>query len=144
MKIIIFLCFLFGFGMAKEAGAQISTSQIRSASKQVKQVKQVNSAAKNVVSGAMLSQLDEQLRQKFRLDAVKSELSGETLRVKAASAAFARLPASAQNAHGARILEGAVSMLGAQKSKPIKTLVVDLVQDITVGNAIKSFSRQLK
>jgi len=92
----------------------------------------------------MLSQLDEQLRQKFRLDAVKSELSGETLRVKAASAAFARLPASAQNAHGARIIEGAVSMLGAQQSKPIKTLVVDLVQDITVGNAIKSFSRQLK
>ena len=141
MKIILFLGVLLGFGMSKEAGAQISTSQIRSASKQVKQA---SSAAKNVVSGAMLSQLDEQLRQKFRLDAVKSELSGETLRVKAASAAFARLPASAQNAHGARILEGAVSMLGAQQSKPIKTLVVDLVQDITVGNAIKSFSRQLK
>jgi hypothetical protein len=141
MKIILFLCFLLGFGMAKEAGAQISTSQIRSLSKQVKQA---SSSAKNVVSGAMLSQLDEQLRQKFRLDAVKSELSGETLRVKAASAAFARLPASAQNAHGARIIEGAVSMLGAQQSKPIKTLVVDLVQDITVGNAIKSFSRQLK
>jgi hypothetical protein len=54
------------------------------------------------------------------------------------------LPAASQNAHGARILEGAVTMLGAQKSTPVKTLVVDLVQDITVGNAIKSFSRQVK
>jgi|688.fasta_scaffold161174_2 hypothetical protein len=141
MKIIFFLYLLLGLGLANEAGAQISTSQIRSVSKQVKQA---NSAAKNASSGLMLSQLDEQLRQKFRLDAVKSELSGETLRVKAASAAFARLPAASQNAHGARILEGAVTMLGAQKSTPVKTLVVDLVQDITVGNAIKSFSRQVK
>jgi hypothetical protein len=92
----------------------------------------------------MLSQLDEQLRQKFRLDAVKSEFSGETLRVKAASAAFGRLPAAAQNAHGARILEGAANLLGTQQSIPVKTLVVDLVKDITVGNAIKSFSRQVK
>ena len=141
MKIIFFLYLLLGLGLANEAGAQISTSQIRSVGKQVKQA---NSAAKNASSGIMLSQLDEQLRQKFRLDAVKSELSGETLRVKAASAAFARLPAASQNANGARIIEGAATMLGAQKSTPVKTLVVDLVQDITVGNAIKSFSRQVK
>lgn len=141
MKITFFLSLLLSFGMAKEAGAQISTSQIRSLSKQVKQA---NTTAKSVGIGVMLSQLDEQLRQKFRLDAVKSELSGETLRVKAASAAFTRLPADAQNAHGTRILEGVVSMLGAQQSKLVKTLVVDLVQDIALGNAIKSFSRQLK
>ena len=141
MKIILFLCFLLGFGIAKEAAAQISTSQIRNLSKQVKQV---NTDAKSVGTRVLLSQLDDQLRQKFKLDAVKSVLSGETLSVKAASAAFARLPAASQNAHGARILEGAVSMLGAQKSLPVKTLVVDLVQDINVGNSINRFSRQLK
>jgi hypothetical protein len=141
MKFIFYVCLLVGLGMAKEVGAQINTAQIRHINKQVKQV---NTAAKQVGSGFMLSQLDEQLRQKFRLDAVKSEFSGETLRVKAASAAFGRLPAAAQNAHGARILEGAANLLGTQQSIPVKTLVVDLVKDITVGNAIKSFSRQVK
>lgn len=141
MKFIFYVCLLLGLGMAKEVGAQINTAQIRHINKQVKQV---NTAAKQVGSGFMLSQLDEQLRQKFRLDAVKSEFSGETLRVKAASAAFGRLPAAAQNAHGARILEGAANLLGTQQSMPVKTLVVDLVKDITVGNAIKSFSRQVK
>jgi hypothetical protein len=141
MKFIFYVCLLLGLGMAKEVGAQINTAQIRHINKQVKQV---NTAAKQVGSGFMLSQLDEQLRQKFRLDAVKSEFSGETLRVKAASAAFGRLPAAAQNAHGARILEGAANLLGTQQSIPVKTLVVDLVKDITVGNAIKSFSRQVK
>jgi hypothetical protein len=141
MKFIFYVCLLVGLGMANEVGAQINTAQIRHINKQVKQV---NTAAKQVGSGFMLSQLDEQLRQKFRLDAVKSEFSGETLRVKAASAAFGRLPAAAQNAHGARILEGAANLLGTQQSIPVKTLVVDLVKDITVGNAIKSFSRQVK
>jgi hypothetical protein len=141
MKFIFYVCLLLGLGMAKEVGAQINSAQIRHINKQVKQV---NTAAKQVGSGFMLSQLDEQLRQKFRLDAVKSEFSGETLRVKAASAAFGRLPAAAQNAHGARILEGAANLLGTQQSIPVKTLVVDLVKDITVGNAIKSFSRQVK
>jgi len=141
MKFIFYVCLMLGLGMAKEVGAQINTAQIRHINKQVKQV---NTAAKQVGSGFMLSQLDEQLRQKFRLDAVKSEFSGETLRVKAASAAFGRLPAAAQNAHGARILEGAANLLGTQQSIPVKTLVVDLVKDITVGNAIKSFSRQVK
>jgi hypothetical protein len=141
MKFIFYVCLLVGLGMANEVGAQINTAQIRHINKQVKQV---NTAAKHVGSGFMLSQLDEQLRQKFRLDAVKSEFSGETLRVKAASAAFGRLPAAAQNAHGARILEGAANLLGTQQSIPVKTLVVDLVKDITVGNAIKSFSRQVK
>jgi len=141
MKFIFYVCLLVGLGMAKEVGAQINTAQIRHINKQVKQV---NTAAKQVGSGFMLSQIDEQLRQKFRLDAVKSEFSGETLRVKAASAAFGRLPAAAQNAHGARILEGAANLLGTQQSIPVKTLVVDLVKDITVGNAIKSFSRQVK
>jgi len=141
MKFIFYVCLLVGLGMANEVGAQINTAQIRHINKQVKQV---NTAAKQVGSGFMLSQLDEQLRQKFRLDAVKSEFSGETLRVKAASAAFGRLPAAAQNAHGARILEGAANLLGTQQSVPVKTLIVDLVKDITVGNAIKSFSRQVK
>jgi hypothetical protein len=141
MKFIFYVCLMLGLGMAKEVGAQINSAQIRHINKQVKQV---NTAAKQVGSGFMLSQLDEQLRQKFRLDAVKSEFSGETLRVKAASAAFGRLPAAAQNAHGARILEGAANLLGTQQSIPVKTLVVDLVKDITVGNAIKSFSRQVK
>ncbi len=141
MKFIFYVCLMLGLGMAKEVEAQINSAQIRHINKQVKQV---NTAAKQVGSGFMLSQLDEQLRQKFRLDAVKSEFSGETLRVKAASAAFGRLPAAAQNAHGARILEGAANLLGTQQSIPVKTLVVDLVKDITVGNAIKSFSRQVK
>jgi hypothetical protein len=141
MKNMLLICFLLTIGWVNNAEAQINTSQLRSINKQVQQV---NNVAKNVGSGVLLSNLDTQLKQKFRLDGVKSELTGETLKVKAASAAFARLPVASQNAHGKRILDGAVMLLSDRQGLPIKTVVVELVKDITLANAISSFSRQLK
>lgn len=141
MKNMFLICFLLTIGLANNSEAQINTSQLRHINKQVQQV---NKVAKNVGSGVLLSNLDTQLKEKFRLDGVKSELTGETLKVKAASAAFARLPVASQNAHAKRILDGAVMLVGNRQELPIKSVVVELVKDITLANAISSFSRQLK
>ncbi|MCG9878999.1 MAG: hypothetical protein MH472_00225 [Bacteroidia bacterium] len=140
------LSILFTIGVmtwANQTHAQINTSQLK---KLNKQAQTVTNTAKNTTTNSLLSTLDSQLKQKFKLDDVKSELSGETLRVKAASAAYSKLPASAQNAQGKRILEGASKMIGSGeglKSLNIKTLAVDMVKDMTVSKAVQSFSKQL-
>lgn len=128
---------------ANKVQAQISTSQLK---KLNQQAKTAGTAVKSATTSSVLSTLDSQLKEKFKLDAVKSEISGETLRVKAASAAYSKLPAAAQNAQGKRILEGTAKMIGSGdglKSLNIKSLAIDMVKDMSVGKAINSFSKQL-
>jgi hypothetical protein len=141
---ILLLTFL---GIANITWSQINSSTtLKDLNKKISttSTKQAVSTAKNTNTAGVLSALDNQLKNKFNLDGVKSELSGETLKVRAASAAYAKLPASLRNTQGNKVLDATTQMLSGDatlKSLNVKTVAVDMVRDMSVGKVIQSFSK---
>ncbi|MDP3928196.1 MAG: hypothetical protein Q8R57_04185 [Bacteroidota bacterium] len=141
---ILLLTFL---GIANITWSQINSSTtLKDLNKKVSttNTKQAVSTVKNTSTAGVLSALDNQLKNKFKLDGVKSELSGETLKVRAASAAYAKLPASLRNTQGNRVLDATTQMLSGDatlKSLNVKTVAIDMVRDMSVGKVIQSFSK---
>lgn len=142
--------FLMAFlGLANFSSAQINSSTtIKDLSKKVRTTntvaKTTAATVKNTSTASVLNSLDSQLKNRFKLDAVKSELSGETLKVRAASAAYAKLPASLRNTQGQNVLNGATQLLSGNadlKSLNVKTIAIEMVRDMSVGKVIQSFSR---
>jgi len=141
---ILLLTFL---GIANITWSQINSSTtLKDLNKKISttNTKQAVSAVKNTSTAGVLSALDNQLKNKFKLDGVKSELSGETLKVRAASAAYAKLPASLRNTQGKKVLDATTQMLSGDatlKSLNVKTVAIDMVRDMSVGKVIQSFSK---
>ena len=141
---ILLLTFL---GIANITWSQINSSTtLKDLNKKISttSTKQAVSTAKNTNTAGVLSALDNQLKNKFNLDGVKSELSGETLKVRAASAAYAKLPASLRNTQGNKVLDATTQMLSGDatlKSLNVKTVAIDMVRDMSVGKVIQSFSK---
>jgi len=141
---ILLLTFL---GIANITWSQINSSTtLKDLNKKISttNTKQAVSTVKNTSTAGVLSALDNQLKNKFKLDGVKSELSGETLKVRAASAAYAKLPASLRNTQGNRVLDATTQMLSGDatlKSLNVKTVAIDMVRDMSVGKVIQSFSK---
>jgi hypothetical protein len=146
LTIILLLTFL---GIANITWSQINSSTtLKDLNKKISSAntntKEIVSTVKNTSTAGVLSALDNQLKNKFKLDGVKSELSGETLKVRAASAAYAKLPASLKNSQGNKVLDATTQMLSGDatlKSLNVKTVAIDMVRDMSVGKVIQSFSK---
>jgi hypothetical protein len=144
LSAILLLTFL---GIANITWSQINSSTtLKDLNKKISSTntKQAVSTVKNTSTAGVLSALDNQLKNKFKLDGVKSELSGETLKVRAASAAYAKLPASLRNTQGNKVLDATTKMLSGDatlKSLNVKTVAIDMVRDMSVGKVIQSFSK---
>ena len=143
---ILLLTFL---GIANITWSQINSSTtLKDLNKKISttNTKQAVSTVKNTSTAGVLSALDNQLKNKFKLDGVISELSGETLKVRAASAAYAKLPASLRNTQGKKVLDATTQMLSGDatlKSLNVKTVAIDMVRDMSVGKVIQSFSKNV-
>ncbi len=129
-KWMLLLCFanLSFFGFAQVKGIKDLSSKVN--------------ANQSAATSTILKNLDEQLKTKFSLDGVKSELVGNVLNIKAADADFAKLSAGLRSNEGQKILTSAKSILGTTgfdaKGLKVKEIVLDMVPNITAKSVLQT------
>lgn len=112
---------------------------------QVKGIKELNNkvnSSQNAASAGILKNLDEQLKSKFSLDAVKSELVGNVLNIKAADTDFAKLSAGLRTNEGQKILTQAKSILGSSgfdaKGLNVKEIVLEMLPNLNAKSVLQT------
>ena len=101
--------------------------------------------AKNASSAALLQSLDAQLKNKFSLDGVKSQLLGNTLNVKLADMDFTKLNPNAQGKQATLFTEAIKNSIatGNLKSLGISTIVVEMVKSMSVPEILQTLKTKL-
>lgn len=123
----------------------IASAQLSGA---LNQLKQNSGAAATQLKLASLAEtltgFNNQLKKTFGVEAVKSQLVGDDLKVKVANAAFTKMNSAARTTQAKAIAEGAKTLVEKDATTllkgSVKTVTVDLVKSIT-ENGILSTAR---
>ena len=98
--------------------------------------------SQSAATATILKNLDEQLKTKFSLDGVKSELVGNVLKIKAADADYAKLTSTLRAAEGQKILTTAKSVLGTSgfdaKGLNVKEIVLEMLPKLDAKTVLQS------
>lgn len=93
---------------------------------------------------AALNSLDLQLKKKYNLAFVKSELIGDSLAINIADNKLNAMGSSALNTMAGNVLESAVKILKAGNVKTgIKTVAVNLLKNIKLKDVLTRVSKKL-
>ncbi|MBU3662876.1 MAG: hypothetical protein FGM41_06730 [Bacteroidetes bacterium] len=123
-----------------------STAQ-SSINKLSRQAQSSISGAQNNSTKAVLSNLDTELMKKFSLDGVKSEIVGNTLKMKVADTDLAKLSASARDAKGNDMLNSAMDLLKGNgmnlKGLGVTNVLLEMVKNMSLKEILGSVSKKL-
>ncbi len=139
MKNILILVglFFFGFGL-NPLNAQISLDKLSKSTGKV-----VVPSSKSLQAAALAS-LDTQLKKKFNLAFIKSELIGDSLAINIADAKLNSLNQTALNKQAGTILESAVAILKTGNLKTgIRSVAVNLLKNIKLKDVLTRVSKRL-
>ncbi len=136
-RIIVLFFFLFGFGL-NQAYCQISLDKIN------KGANKVALPSNKTLQATALSNLDAQLKKKYNLANVKSELFGDSLAINIVDSKLNGLNQNALNKQAGTILESAVNMLKMGNVKTgIRTVAVNLLKNIKLKDVLARASKKL-
>jgi hypothetical protein len=140
----ISLMLVIGFGLlASTATAQIGGAMDK-LSKQSKTA--VSDAQKSSTSG-ILSNLDTQLKNQFKLDGVKSQIVGNALKIKVADSDFTKLSAASKTKQGNEMLGAASSILSGSglnlKGMGISSIILEMVKSMSISDILQTFKKKL-
>jgi hypothetical protein len=123
-----------------------STAQ-SSINKLSKQEQSSVSSTQSNSTKSVLSNLDAELMKKFNLDGVKSEIVGNTLKMKVADTDLAGLSASALDAKGNAMLNSAMDLVKGNglnlKSLGVNNVLVEMVKNMSLKDILGSVSKKL-
>jgi hypothetical protein len=112
-----------------------------------KQAQSSVSSTQSNSTKSVLSNLDAELMKKFNLDGVKSEIVGNTLKMKVADADLAGLSASALDAKGNAMLNSAMDLVKGNglnlKSLGVNNVLVEMVKNMSLKDILGSVSKKL-
>lgn len=124
-----------------------NTSAQNSINKLSKQAQSSVSSTQSNSTKSVLNNLDAELMKKFKLDGVKSEIVGNTLKMKVADEDLAGLSASARDAQGNAMLNSAMDILKGSglnlKNLGVKNVLLEMVKNMSVKEILGSISRKL-
>jgi hypothetical protein len=140
----ISLMFVIGFGLL----ASTATAQIGGAmDKLSKQSKTVVSDAQKSSTAGILSNLDTQLKNQFKLDGVKSQIVGDALKIKVADSDFTKLSAASKTKQGNEMLGAASSILSGSglnlKGMGIGSIILDMVKSMSLSEILQTFKKKI-
>ena len=136
-RIIVLFFFLLGFGL-NQAYCQISLDKIN------KGANKVTLPSNKSLQSTALANLDAQLKKKYNLANVKSELLGDSLAINIADSKLNDLNQNALNKQAGTILESAVDMLKTGNVKTgIRTVAVNLLKNINLKDVLARASKKL-
>ncbi|MCF8253128.1 MAG: hypothetical protein K9H61_04535 [Bacteroidia bacterium] len=136
---------LFVFGLAiLLSSCSAQSGALTNLSKQSSTVAQ---DAQKATTAAALASLDKQLKDKFKLDGVKSSLVGDALKIQVADSDFTKLSAANQTKQGNQILDSALGILSGSglnlKSLGINNILVELLQSLNLNTILSSIKKTL-
>lgn len=140
----ISLMLVIGFGLL----ASTATAQIGGAmDKLSKQSKTAVSDAQKSSTAGILSNLDTQLKNQFKLDGVKSQIVGNALKIKVADSDFTKLSAASKTKQGNEILGAASSILSGSglnlKGMGISSIILEMVKSMSISDILQTFKKKL-
>ncbi len=136
-RIIVLFFFLLGFGL-NQAYCQISLDKIN------KGANKVALPSNKTLQTTALANLDAQLKKKYNLANVKSELFGDSLAINIADPKLNGLNQNALNKQAGTILESAVNTLKMGNVKTgIRTVAVNLLKNIKLKDVLARASKKL-
>jgi hypothetical protein len=136
-RIIVLFFFLLGFGL-NQAYSQISLDKIN------KGANKVTLPSNKTIQTSALTNLDAQLKSKYNLAHVKSELLGDSLAINIADPKLNGLNQNALNKQAGTILESAVNTLKTGNVKTgIRTVAVNLLKNIKLKDVLARASKKL-
>jgi hypothetical protein len=134
---LFLLVVLLVFGL-NQTYAQVNINKL---GKTVPTTTAVNSKS---LQTAALNSLDLQLKKKYNLAFVKSELIGDSLAINIADNKLNAMGSSALNTMAGNVLESAVKILKAGNVKTgIKTVAVNLLKNIKLKDVLTRVSKKL-
>ena len=140
----ISLMLVIGFGLL----ASTATAQIGGAmDKLSKQSKTAVSDAQKSSTAGILSNLDTQLKNQFKLDGVKSQIVGNALKIKVADSDFTKLSAASKTKQGNEMLGAASSILSGSglnlKGMGISSIILEMVKSMSISDILQTFKKKL-
>lgn len=136
-RIIGLFFFLLGFGL-NQTYSQISLDKLN------KGTNKVTLPSNKTLQSNALANLDAQLKKKYNLANVKSELLGDSLAINIADSKLNGLNQNALNKQAGTILESAVDMLKTGNVKTgIRTVAVNLLKNINLKEVLTKVSKKL-
>jgi hypothetical protein len=136
-RIIGLFFFLLGFGL-NQTYSQISLDKLN------KGTNKVTLPSNKSLQSTALANLDAQLKKKYNLANVKSELLGDSLAINIADSKLNGLNQNALNKQAGTILESAVDMLKTGNVKTgIRTVAVNLLKNINLKDVLARASKKL-
>ena len=136
-RIIGLFFFLLGFGL-NQTYSQISLDKLN------KGTNKVTLPSNKTLQSTALANLDAQLKKKYNLANVKSELLGDSLAINIADSKLNGLNQNALNKQAGTILESAVNMLKTGNIKTgVRTVAVNLLKNIKLKDVLAKVSKKL-
>lgn len=139
MKKVLGLVLLsfFGFGL-NQTYAQVNLNKVG-----VKNGR-ITTPSVGSLQAAALANLDAQLKRKYNLASVKSELIGDSLAINIADAKFNSLNQTALNKQAGTILESAIGILKTGNLRTgVRSVAVNLLRNIKLKDVLARASKRL-